>query len=436
VAVREDAHENKRLVAYVTASGPTIPERGELQALLKQMLPDYMVPADYVVLESIPLTPNGKVDRSALPAPEPAVSTESCYVPPRDEFERLICDAWAEVLGLQRVGIRDNFFDLGGHSLLAVQLMRRLQKIIPGEPLPLKAVLEAPTVERFAVWLRRHKSEHYQYLVRMRQGTPDRVPFFCVHGGGGNVLYVRPLAMALPDSLPVYCLQAKGLDGSKPFETVEETARAYLDEIRKVQAHGPFHLGGICYGGLVAFEMARAIEEAGETVALLALMDSYNPAFSGSLGIRERFFRKVRFYGKRVFLHIGRMFSLRPRVWREYIGGRLRALRKHVRGSDATPVTGAQASHFEEVLKRVRESNRMAGRRYVPMPYSGGAIIFRASRRKPFLYEDEMLGWRQLVRGPLECFEIEGDHDSIFENPAVQLIAEKIDEKLRSHGRN
>ena len=202
---------------------------------------------------------------------------------PRDAFEQSLCEAWAAVLGLDKVGIHDNFFDLGGHSVLAVQLWLRVQQILPGKQLPLSALLEAPTVELLATQLRNASADPYRLLVRMRPDRSTRSPFFCVHGRGGNVLNMRSLAMALPVGLPFYCCQAKGLDGSEPFESVEETARCYVDEIRQVQPHGPYYIGGTCYGGVVAFEMARILKELGEPVGALVLLDSVNPGFVNSL---------------------------------------------------------------------------------------------------------------------------------------------------------
>jgi surfactin family lipopeptide synthetase A len=437
VVAREDRRGDKRLIAFVIPSGTTAPDRIELRALLKQKLPDYMVPSDYVVLDSIPVTPNGKVDRLALRAPETSDFLDSGSVPPADEFERLICEAWADVLGVKRVGIRDNFFDLGGHSLLAVQLMLRLQEIIPGEPLPLRAVLEAPTVEEFAVWLRNFKSDRRQFLVRLRPGASERPPFFCVHGAGGNVLSMRPLAMALPSDLPFYCLQAKGLDGSEPFESVEETAHCYVDEIRSVQPHGPYYIGGGCYGGLVAFEMARKLEASGETVAALVLIDSFNPAFKKFLTKRNQFFRIARFYIRRMPWHVRRILSKRPCEWFAYIADCLKALRK---GSQSYSVVVANfEAHMTEAfsdttlrenLKRVIRANLLASYKFVPKPYRGNAFIFRASDSAPSPYDDHRLGWASVARGGIECFEIEGDHVSMFEEPAVRLLAEKLNAKL------
>jgi amino acid adenylation domain-containing protein len=438
VVARDDKRGDKRLVAYVVSTG-TVLVLSELRTRLKRLLPDYMVPADYVVLDSIPVTPNGKVDRLALRAPEPsALLDDASYLPPQDAYEGLICEAWADVLGLKRVGIRDNFFDLGGHSLLAVQLMLRLQEIIPGEPLPLRAVLEAPTVEKFAAWLRNHKAGERQFLVRMRPGISERPPFFSVHGAGGNVLDMRALAMALPADLPFYCFEDKGLDDSTPFESIEEVARCYIDEIRQVQPHGPYYLGGSCYGGIVAFEMARRLEELGEPVAALVLIDSLNPTFVKSLSKGQRLLRNVRFYMRRTGWHARRIFTQPPGEWLGYIGGALKHFRdgildpaRAVAIHDEEMVSSIASNPIGEILKRTMRANLSARRKFEPRPYNGSAMIFRASERNLYQYDDYRLGWGSVVRGGIECFEIEGAHESILDQPAVQLVAEKLDIKLR-----
>ena len=438
VMAREDKPGDKRLVGYLVLSAGTVLATSDLRTRLKQLLPDYMVPADYVVLDSIPVTPNGKVDRSALRAPEPsAFPDDAGYVPPQDEYEGLICEAWADVLGLKRVGIRDNFFDLGGHSLLAVKLMLRLQEIIPGEPLPLRAVLEAPTVEKFAAWLRSHRAGERQFLVRMRPGTSERPPFFCTHGAGGNVLELRALAMALPADLPFYCFEDKGLDGSTPFESIEEAARCYIEELRKVQPHGPYHLGGSCYGGLVAFEMARMLEELGEPVATLVLIDTFNPAFLRSLSARGRLFVDLRFYVRRTVWHVRKMLGRGPGEWLGYISGRLKFFRDRMRGPavvialhDAEMIESIASTPLGENLKRIVRANLDARSKFEPRPYGGYTLIFRSGLRN-YQYDDYWLGWESVLRGGVERVEIGDDHSSILQQPIVQLMAEKLEAKFR-----
>ena len=441
----------KRLVGYLVARNGDRPSTAELKAFLSTRLPDYMVPAQFVFVDTFPLTPNGKVNRLALPAPIPMSSPgESGYVAPRDDFEEKLCRVWADVLGAERVGIRDNFFELGGHSLLAVQLALRVQDTLGVERLPLSALLQAPTVERFAAWLRDRAAKQWQYLVCLREGGSTRYPFFCVHGAGGNVLSMRPLAMALPDDLPFYCLQAKGLDGSEPFHSVEETARCYVDEIRKVQPHGPYHLGGGCYGGVIAFEMARILEEEGEPVAALMMMDSHNFAFGKFLPRHELIFRNLWFYSRRAGVHARKLLALRPAQWGGYVAGRLKTFRRYVGtlagivgGSVATQfpndqnvieIEGGTGTELGKILERVWTASLDSASNFVPKPFGGHAVIFRATERRVEPYEDKYLGWGPVVRGGVEAFEIEGDHDSIFNDPAVKPMAEIINAKLVGAG--
>jgi amino acid adenylation domain-containing protein len=442
-----DDQHGKRLVAYLGIRGGERPSPAELRAFLGAHLPDYMIPAQYVFVETFPLTSSGKVNRLALPAPGGAPSGgETGYVAPRNELERQLCAVWAEVFGLERVGIQDDFFDLGGHSLLAVQLLVRLEKILSDEQFSLSALLEAPTIERFASWLAGHRAEQWNLLVRMRPGTSARPPFFCVHGAGGNVMSMRALAMAFPPDLPFYALQAKGLDGSEPFETVEETALCYVEEIQKVQPHGPYHLGGGCYGGVVAFEMARILEERGERVAALLLMDTYNLAFGRFLPKHELLVRNAAFYLRRLTINARTMASLRPGLWASFVHGRLKTLAWNVRqmlrvaigrGQSQVPVDfgavdlkDAAGTQMGETLLRVRCASMLSAARFVPKPYHGRAVVFVATQRAVEPYRDKYLGWGPIVRGGIQAIPVDGDHDSIFEDPGVKPMAERANAVL------
>jgi thioesterase domain-containing protein len=387
--------------------------------------------------------------RTALPLPERVCSAEDNggYLAPRDEFERRLCESWAAVLGLEKVDIRENFFDLGGNSLLAAKVISALNQEL-GITLDIATLSERPTVDEFARVLEekalaklfvRQSGPPTQFLVRMRPGSSERSPFFCLHGVGGSVLNIRALAMALPADLPIYGFQDRGLDGAEPFETVEETARSYVDEIRQVQPHGPYYIGGTCHGGRVAFEMARRFEELGEPVEVLVLIDTLNLAFAGSLRKRERVVRNVRFYTGRAVWHARRMSSQSPRQLLVYIGGRLKALRKRMRGQvdmlariEQQLIEAVPDTPLGENRKIIIRANVRAVSRFVPKPYGGCALIFRANEEDLDAYHDDAMGWQPFVRGGIECFEIEGDHMSILEEPAVRLMAEKLDAKLRN----
>jgi thioesterase domain-containing protein len=233
-----------------------------------------MVPVWFVAVESIPLTSNGKVDLHALPDPSVHGVRESGeYVAPRDETERVMCRVWAEVLGIGRVGLDDNFFEIGGHSLLAARLFARLDKEF-GRSLPLGVLFAAPTVRVLAESYRVSSApQGYSTLVALT--TSGSLPaIYAVPGVFGNVIGFAELSRELGLAQPFYGLQSLGLDGmATPLDSIDVMARRYASEIQTIQPHGPYILVGACFGATVAYEMARQLLAAGEEVAFLGLLD-------------------------------------------------------------------------------------------------------------------------------------------------------------------
>lgn len=372
------------------------------------------------------------------------------YAAPQGEMETKLAEVWAKVLRIERVGRHDDFFELGGDSLGAVQLMSELQEVVPGEMLPLRAILEAPTVEQFAQWLKNEQGGDQQLLVRIKAGDDTRPAFFCVHASDGTAIGMQPLAMAMNEDLPFYCLQAKGLDGSEPFATVEEAAECYLNEMRSVQPHGPYYLGGYCFGGFVAFEMARRLENEGESVATLILIDAFNPAFLRNSPAAKMLFYLFKFYVRRLGMHTRRMSRLSPSEWFGYVGGRMKAIFVHAGrygqsvarvkakqagqnpyAAEADAVPEPPSSEFEALIKSLERVGPDVARKFTPQPYGGSAVVFRVSERSDDPYEDYYLGWRRVIRGAMESYEIDATHESILAEPDVRALAEKIDAKLR-----
>lgn len=439
-----DESKMDRLVAYYVSEKPL--SVAEVRAHLAKALPDYMVPPYVVWMEKLLLTPNGKVDRKALPIPghehtEPARD----FVAPRTDTEKALALIWTELLRVENIGVEDDFFNLGGDSLLAIRAESRISGAF-GLNIGIQALFDNPTIASLASVLDTkktpgskdtNKEEKSQVLVRMRPGTTDRLPFFCLHGTGGDVLNMRPLAMALPENLPFYCFQDRALDGSEPFESIEAEAACYVDEIRRVQPHGPYYIGGTCFGGLTAFEIARRLEEMSEPVAALVLMDTQNPTFVGSLSPYNRLYRNMRFSIRRTVWHARRILQQRPSEWLGYIVGRCLAFRERMRDSSevaarlqAQMIEAAARTPLAENLKRIIVANASSLKKFAPKPYGGGTIIFRASERNLDPCDDRYLGWESIIRGKIKSFEIEGDHMSMLEDPAVRVLAEKLNAAL------
>jgi len=251
VIVHEVSKTDKRLVAYIVPYQWQVIEKTALRDFLSTRLPDYMIPSAFVTIDTLPLTPNGKIDRRALSQLSVYHLSEKTFIAPRTPKEELLAGIWAEVLGIERVGVHDNFFDLGGHSLLAVKLMARIGQQF-GKKLPLSTLVEGPTIEQLATVLNQSTEKMWSSLVAIQPNGTKR-PFFCVPGIGGNVTDFYELALKLGNEQPFYGLQAVGLDGkSKPYTNIEDMATHYIKEMQTVQPQGPYLLGGHSFGALVA----------------------------------------------------------------------------------------------------------------------------------------------------------------------------------------
>ncbi len=246
----------------------------ELKEHLRQILPGYMVPASIITVPSWPLTTNGKVDRKALPTPTQEL--HETYREPRTPDENLLCQMFGEVLGVRRVGIEDNFFALGGHSLLATRLVSQIRAAF-GVELRIRTLFEAPTVAQLAPRLNAQSSPEsaFEQLLPLRsQGSLP--PLFCAHPAGGLSWNYAGLMRELDAQRPIYGLQAPGVAHDVPYAaSIEEMAEDYVNAIRQIQPQGPYHLLGWSFGGVVAYAMACRLQQMGERVALLGIMDSY-----------------------------------------------------------------------------------------------------------------------------------------------------------------
>ena len=410
-----------------------------LADFLRVRLADFKVPRRILMVDDIPKNFTGKVQRHTLAAAfglndgDAAVGEASqSDAVTRDQrqpsaLEAQLAALWADALGLDHVGLDDDFFLLGGDSLQAVELFMRVEAAF-GQRLPRSALFEAGTVSEMA---RRIEAAVPSASVVPVQPDGDRPPFFCVHGGTGEVLNFRPLAKRLGPSQPFYAIQAAGLDGTAlPPVRVEELAAEYIREIKKVQPTGPYYLGGFSFGGRVAYVMARQLREAGERVGLLALLDP----FSG-LG-RHRVelgpwlvsqWRVVRGLGpaampgymwRRVRRFSGRM-ATRGRLF-----GVQLALRHYQGQEDALP----------GFLRRPEDRLTLAHESYRPVPYDGSAVLFQAQRNIR-THADAHAGWHKLVRGGLEVFPMPCSHSQIMEEPYVREMADVLSDRMNGDSR-
>jgi len=427
VIAREDAAGDKRLVAYIVPDGKSVLPLDVLREHLKGKLPEYMIPGAFMMLEKIPLTPNGKVDHRALPAPEYTRSAlEEEYAAPETPVEQALAEIWADVLGVKQVGVNDNFFQLGGHSLLAVRLFVRIRKW-SGVDLPLAILFQTPTVRGLAKILDPGGStaiasggalpkitlpvQQWRSLVSIHP-EGSRPPLFLVHAVGGNLLYYQSLLGHLGPDQPVYGLQARGIDGVlPPHSSMKEMAGYYVAEIRTVQPSGPYFLGGASFGGTCAFEIAQQLTQQGEKVAFLALLDSIGPGEHGYRAWRTSFKRRVSrgLKDDGVIKKIPLPIYFFKRVSR-YMANRMRELSCDLFRLSKRPVP----LELRE-LDLFRNHNK-AINSYEPHPYPGPVTLFRGPVGTDWPYNDPELGWKNLVRGTLKTVIIPAGHHEFVES--------------------
>jgi len=424
----DDRSGGRRLVAYV------VPDRqsdgiNELRGFLKEKLPDYMVPSTFIWLNSLPLTPNGKVDRPALRALDnPAPESESVFTPPRDLLEFQLAQIWESVLNRQPISITDNFFDLGGHSLLAVRLVAQIKDKLRYN-LPLSALVQAADIEKLARILRQQTDSKPESLIVALQPGGSKRPFFCVHPIGGNILCYMELARCIGTDRPFYGLQAARLNGQgNRFARIEEMAAYYIEAIRAVQSEGPYLLGGWSFGGVVAFEMARQLNQQSRQLAHLALFDTWAPATNhkpladdlSTADLVARFLTDIAGISSKE-LSVDHDL-LRQLDTQEQLRCILeQATRHHILPAD---MDVAQLA----LLFAVFERNARAFQAYSPPSLEpvSRIVLFRASDGKDEMLDGPMLGWDEFLSDRLEVRKISGNHYTMLASPNARELAEQL----------
>ncbi|MDA0638067.1 amino acid adenylation domain-containing protein [Nonomuraea sp. MCN248] len=412
------ALRGERLVGYVVLHepGPAGPvSDDDLAAALRRNLPDHMIPSAWARLAELPVTTSGKLDRAALP--EPGEAARPPYLPPRDPFEARIATAWEETLGVDAIGVHDDFFALGGHSLLALRLTMRLRKEL-GREVPLSAVLTAPTVALLAAELRRPQDNDGlpERIVPLRP-SGDRIPIFLFHALGGQVFRYLPLTRHLGADQPVYAVQAAGLaPGEEPHKTLEEMVDDYTEHLLRVRPTGPYVLGGYCIGGNIALEVARRLRERGERVPLVVLFysDADEPVLRASLE-DDAVLLTHALAGGKVQVDLSELHRMDA-------DERLLAVVDAAARADTLQPDAAdlrQARRFVTVFR----ANAHAVGYYRHAPYDGDVLLYSPAREG--VPPDDM-GWRAVVTGRLRISPIHGERFTVMYEPRVARAAAEV----------
>jgi amino acid adenylation domain-containing protein len=425
VAVRGEVGAERHLAAFLVARGAAErPQATELRAFLRERLPEYMVPGSFGWVEALPRTASGKLDRRALPDHDGEAPAATAYVAPRGELEARLAALWSEVLGVERVGVHDDFFDLGGQSILATRLVARVRDEL-GCELPVAELLTGPTIEQMARSVMGEKGPVRLPLVPL-QTFGERPPLFLVHPAGGHVVCYRDLAYLLAGEQPVYAIQPRGIEdgGQAPISVIEEMAAFYVEAVLGVRPGGPHRVAGWSFGGVVAWEMARQLHAAGHEVDLLALFDTAANTPEGMV------------------INAGDPAEI---VWHTVAGlaGHAAATRVDVdelRGLEGREQALAMLrkldlprllpeSRVDDVLAltTVRAANLQAQAAYRPRPYPGHLTYFRTAGSDDAEGRSQGLEfWGALARGGVTAHRVAGSHGTILQDPYVRELARVI----------
>jgi phthiocerol/phenolphthiocerol synthesis type-I polyketide synthase E len=350
----------------------------------------------------------------------------------QQELESSLMELWRRVLRVDKVQATDNFFDIGGHSIIAAVLFAAIERELR-QAIPLSVLLHAPTPRELASWiLQRDQSQTWNSLVPIRS-TGSKPPLFLVHGAEGNILIYRALAFHLGEDQPVYGLLAAGVDGGPIGETAfEVVAKRYVAEIRQVQPHGPYLLGGYCLGGTIALEMAQQLRRAGEEVALVAMFENYNLAALG-------WPMPVWVNGLNAALNVGyhllnvieaprgcRSSFIQEKARVEYTRARLTMRHWFLRIARLTGRADPEAHHM-----KVGAAYDAALARYQPQPYAGSIQLF-LPRRRFLRFKDPLGGWGEVAPGRVELFTLTANPRGSMVEPHVRELAEVLRHRIAS----
>lgn len=440
VTGREDSPGDKRLVAYlVFPAGDTVAIK-DLKLFLGEKLPEYMIPAVFMMLKTLPLTTNGKIDRAALPIPDqerPELEKE--FVEAHTHLEIELTTFFEQALRMNHISIADNLFELGINSMQAYWVFAQIKKGV-GIQLPLSILFQAPTIRQLAAYLDGKQAHAAWSSLVAIQPNGSKSPLFCIHAGGGTVLFYRDLSRNLGPDQPVYGLQPQGLDGKSKFHnSIEEMASHYIKEIRTIKPGGPYLLGGYCFGGVIAFEMAQQLTAQGYKVALLATFNAVSPTYVATPHNNTTNSEEKLQPGTSVtILSRFRWQCLAKLNNKEKVLYFARKIKNKLSGILKYKILDGYVMFVYMCCMKLRlqcpesmrkyyflATNSGMVKSYKPKPYPGQMTIFRS----PGIYRDPHIGWSNFVVGGIKTFDVPGIHKDrrqIMNEPFVQLTAEEL----------
>ena len=398
---------------------------------IRQVLADYLQ-----ILEAFVSQPDIKMDEihvsrvAQAPLASEKLPPQYEFAAPQTETEKTLAGIWEDVLSARPIGRDQDYFELGGNSLLATRLFAEIDRVLHIH-LPISTLFYAKTIAEFAGLVeKQHSGDSWSSLVPI-QPNGSRIPFFCVHGGGGNVLIYRDLSRHLGPDQPFYGLQSQGLDGKRDLlPRIEAMASLYVEEIKKVQPHGPYYLGGYCLGGTIALEMAQQLRAGGQEVTIVALFDTVN-----WMRLRKRnWIDLLRYHVERIYFHAKNFLLLDVRGMRRFLLEKWKVLQSRTtvwKGSLLSRFSGNTVSNTSEsrLLSRLWKVNDEASLAYIPKPYLGRIADFRPKDQYG-LYLEPGINWDGVALGPLDVHVLPVYPAGMLLEPFVKDLAQALQQAI------
>ncbi|NCS00739.1 MAG: amino acid adenylation domain-containing protein [Microcystis aeruginosa G13-11] len=437
VIVREDNPGEKQLVAYIVPKLGVKLTSDDLRQFLSHKLPGYMVPSAFVLLEFLPLTANGKIDRRGLKAPS-NTSDSDRFIEARNQLELNLVQIWSKVLKIDKISVQDNFFDLGGHSLLAPYLITQIKEQL-GKEIAVTTLFQNPTIEQLATIIQTDSDSSNQSCLVPIQPQGSKPPFFCVPGAGGRPFYFYHLGRYLGKDQPFYSFENDLYQQFGEITRIEDIASIYLKAMQDLQPQGPYFLGGHSYGGNVAFEMAQQLVNQGQQVALLAIIDSSAPTYKDKQILLDyinwdhvRWLAEV---SKGIEVYLDKTIDISHETLQLLtVEEQLKYALNFFKLANMLP-PNAETRQLEKIVQAYKTSC-LCLIDYLPKQiYPGKITIIRASEElsddpnKDLIAgdcEDSSLGWSEFSTEPVEIHFVLGNHVSIMVEPHVQILAEEL----------
>ncbi len=443
VIAKQFDNNDHKLVAFCVPEATKMVSNGielkneytaKIKSLIKESLPDYMVPPFFNYVENFPLTPNGKIDRKELEKINfNGHHHERKIIAPKNDTEDKLVQIWKRLLLVDEVSTDDNFFELGGHSIVAAQMFTELENET-GIRLPLALLFKHQTIAEIVSSINGSEWKHtWSPVVLIKQGKGN-LPLFLIHGAEGNILLYRDIANHLAPEFTVYGIQARGLNGSHYTPgSIEEMAIDYIEAIKKVQPNGPYNLGGYCLGGTIAYEVAQQLSVRGDEVKNLFLIETYNVCFAN---YSHSFSEKTKEKFENVKFHYDNLMSLKGSERKTFIKQKAEVAKRRLMarinsvsskiglGADTDPETSA-------ATLTIREVNDKAQEEYVPVPYNGKTILLKP--KVSYSSEpDPSFGWNELVSGEFKIYNLELAPRGMLLEPFVSETASIIKNELKN----